>query len=96
VKAIPLTPEIEAIAKRVVWFEPPKQAIADPVRFLAYAMTYGEHADMEAIRHYVPDEDLLEAITHAPPGIYDPRSWAFWNLKLGRFPTPPIPERLLS
>jgi len=92
-KPLPLTPEIEAIARRVIWFEEPAHAIADPVRFVAYAMTYGDHADMTVIRRHLSDDDLREAISNAPPGIFDPRSWAFWNLKLGRYPTPPMPER---
>jgi hypothetical protein len=95
VKAIQLTPEIEAIAKRVVWFEPPRQAIADPVRFLAYTMTYGDYADMAVIRRQMTDEDLREALAKAPAGIFDPRSWAYWNLLLGRYPAPPLPERAI-
>jgi len=91
--SLPLTPEIEAVARRVVWFEEPRQAIADPVRFLAYAMTYGDHADINIIRQHLSEADLREAIVNAPPGIFDPRSWAYWNLKLGRYPTPPMPER---
>jgi hypothetical protein len=90
---LPLTPEIEAVARRVVWFEEPRQAIADPVRFLAYAMTYGDHADMTVIRKHLTEADLQEAIDKAPAGIFDARSWAYWNLKLGRYPTPPMPER---
>ena len=34
-KAIPLTAETEAIARRVIWFEEPRQALIDPIRFLA-------------------------------------------------------------
>jgi hypothetical protein len=92
-KSIQLTPEIAAVAKRVLWFEPPEQAIAEPFRFVAYAMTYGDHADMTSIRKQLSDRDLLIAISHAPPGVFDARSWAYWNLLLGRFPAPPMPER---
>lgn len=94
-KPIPLTPEVEAIAKRIVWFEPPEQAVADPIRFLAFAMTYGNHADMEILKQHVSESELLEAITHAPPGVFDERSWAYWNLMLGRYPAPPLPERVV-
>jgi hypothetical protein len=94
-KSIPLTPETQELARRVIWFEAPPQALADPVRFVAYAMTYGDHNDMNTLRRLLSDDDLLEAITLAPPGIFDPRSWAYWNLKLGRYPTPPLPERVL-
>jgi hypothetical protein len=95
-KTLPLTPDIEAIARRVVWFEEPRQAIADPARFVAYAMTYGTYADVTAIRKYLSDEDLRAALSNAPPGIFDGRSWAYWNLKLGRYPAPPMPERTLT
>ena len=88
-----LTPEIEQIARRVVWFEPPDRAIANTVRFLAYVMTYGDIVDMNAIRRQLSEADLREVIENAPAGIFDPRSWAYWNLKLGHYPPPPMPER---
>jgi hypothetical protein len=93
--SLPLTPQIEAIARRVVWFESPPQSTADTIRFLAYAMTYGDDADMREIRRCLSDDDLREALESAPAGVFDPRSWAYWNLKLGRYPTPPMPERLI-
>lgn len=92
-KPIPLTPETEAVARRVVWFEGPKDALADPIRFMAYAMTYATHEDMKALRRHVSDEDFLEALDKAPPGIIDARSWAYWNSKAGRYPAPPVPRR---
>jgi len=96
VKPIPLNPETEAVARRVVWFEPPEAALSDPVRFLAYAMARATHADMQAIRRYVDDADLVEALDHAPPGVIDPLSWAYWNSKMGRYPAPPLPGRRLE
>jgi hypothetical protein len=69
------------------------KALGDPVRFMAYAMTYARHADMRVIRQYVSDDEFREALDEAPPGIIDPRSWAYWNLRMGRFPPPPMPER---
>lgn len=92
-RPIPLTDQLAEIARRIIWFEEPQQAIADPVRFMAYAMTYARHKDMRVIRQYVTDDEFREAIDRAPPGIVDPRSWAYWNLKLGRFPPPPLPGR---
>lgn len=92
-KALPLTPELEAAARRVIWFEEPKQALADPVRFIAYAMTYRTHEDMKVVRSQLSDEDLIEALDHAAAGIFDRRSWAYWNLRLGRYPSPPMPQR---
>jgi len=95
-KPIPLSTEIEPVARRVVWFESPEQALADPVRFMAYAMAHATHEDMKVIRRYVDDADFLEALEKAPPGIIDPRSWAYWNSKMGRYPAPPEPTRQLG
>jgi hypothetical protein len=92
-KPIPLTPETEAVARRVIWFEEPAEALSDPIRLMAYAMASATHGDMKVLRRYVSDEDFLEALDKAPPGIIDPRSWAYWNSKLGRYPAPPLPVR---
>jgi hypothetical protein len=60
---------------------------------MAYAMAYAMHEEMRVIRRYVSDEDFKEALDRAPPGIIDPRSWAYWNSKMGRYPPPPLPSR---
>lgn len=93
---IPLNAETEAVARRIVWFEAPAAALADPIRFMAYAMASATHEDMEVLRRYVSDEDLREALDKAPPGIIDPRSWAYWNSRMGRWPPPPLPRRRLE
>lgn len=92
-KAIPITPLTLDVARRIIWFEPPDHALADPIRFMTYAMTYARHEDMRVIRRYVSDDDLRDALDHAPPGIIDARSWAYWNSKMGRYPPPPLPVR---
>jgi hypothetical protein len=95
-KRIPLNAETEAPARRVVWLEAPAEALSDPIRFMAYAMASATHADMTVLRRYVSDDDFRAALDQAPPGIIDARSWAFWNSKLGRYPTPPLPVRRLG
>jgi hypothetical protein len=92
-KPIPVTPETLAVAANIIWFEPPEKSLADPIRFMAYAMTYALPEDMRFIRKFVSDDDFREALEHAPAGIIDPRSWAYWNSKMGRYPPPPQPVR---
>ena len=94
-KPIPLNADTEAVARRVVWFEEPALALANPFRFLAYAMARATHEDMRVLRRYLSDADFVEALDNAPPGIIDPRSWAYWNNKMGRYPPPPLPKRVL-
>ena len=95
-RSIPINPETLALARRIIWFEEPEQALEDPVRFMAYAFARATHEDMQVLRSYLGDDDLRDALDHAPPGIVDPRSWAYWNSKLGRYPTPPMPQRRLG
>jgi len=93
VKPLPETPALLAVAQRVVWFKPPVEALAEPVHFLAHVMTYGTLEDLRALRDVVGLAEFREVLDHAPPGVFDPRSWAYWNLKCGRLPTPPLPVR---
>lgn len=93
---IPLNPETEALARRVVWFEEPAEALSDPIRFMAYAMASATHEDMKVLRRYVLDNDFREALDRAPAGIIDPRSWSYWNSKMGHYPPPPLPQRNIA
>ncbi len=95
-KPLKLTEELAQVARRTVWFKSPEEAARDPVHFIAHVLTYGTHEDVEALRHYVSDEELTEAIENAPPGVFDARSWTYWNLKIGHYPAPPLPERKLG
>ena len=95
-KTIPLTLDTEALARRLVWFEEPQEALSDTFRFVAYAVARATHEDMKLLRSFLDDNDLREALDHAPPGIIDERSWAYWNSKLGRYPAPPMPKRQLG
>ncbi len=95
-RPIPLNRETEALARRLVWFDTPADALADPLRFMAYVLANATVEDLTIVRHYVSDEGFVEALDKAPPGIIDPRSWAYWNSRFGRYPAPPMPRRRLG
>ena len=61
--------------------------------FMVYAMRHTTHEDMRALRRYVSDEHFREALDRAPPGIIDPRSWAYQNSVMDRYPAPPLSKR---
>src|ERR1700690_1399037 len=92
-KAIPETPGLLAVAERVVWFKPPRETLTEPVHFLAHVMTYGPGGDLRALNGIIGPDEFREALDNAPAGVFDARSWAYWNLKFGRFPAPPLPVR---
>ena len=60
---------------------------------MAYAFARATHEEMNILRAYLDDADIADALDNAPPGIIDPRSWAYWNLRIGRAPAPPMPRR---
>lgn len=94
-KKLPRNADLMMVARRVIWFEPPEQGLADPVRFLAYLMTYGTLTDIAVVQRYLDLADFREALNRAPPGIIDERSWAYWNAMTGRYPAPPLPRRII-
>lgn len=94
-RPLPHTHDLLSLALRVIWFESPERALADPIRFLAYLMTYGKTDEIAVVRRYLDLDDFREALEHAPPGIIDERSWAYWNTVIGRYPAPPMPRRII-
>ena len=92
-KPLPETPELLAVAERVVWFKPPSETLAEPVHFLAHVMTYGTVEDLRALNGVIGPNEFREALDNAPAGVFDARSWAYWNLKYGHSLAPPLPAR---
>ena len=90
---LPFTEELEAVARRNVWFKSPQDALRLPLHFIAHVLNYGTFEDVSVIKRHLGDEAFAEAIRNAPPDIMDARSWAYWNLKINRYPAPPMPQR---
>jgi len=86
---------LEAIAQRVVWWKPPAEALADRRHFLARVMASGTFDEVRVVRsHFSPD--AFRAVLEDPPaGVFDPRSWAYWNLVFDREALE-LPRRRLS
>lgn len=87
--------ELLRVARRMVWFKPPEETLADPVLFLSYAMTYGTIEDLRVVRVHFTDDQLRHALRAGLPGVFDARSWAYWHGVLGVDPVPPLPARRL-
>jgi hypothetical protein len=85
--------ELKNVAREVVWFVSPEEALSETDFFLAHAMTYGTIQEIAIIRRHFTREQFLHALENAPPGVFDARSWAYWNTVFGRVPVPPLPKR---
>ena len=93
-KALPKTPELLEVARRVIWFEEPERGLADPLQLLAHVMVFGTPEDLRGWRGIIGKDDYREALEHAPPSICHSRSRAYWNLVCGRRPAPPLAVRI--
>ena len=92
---LPMTEDLLAVARRVVWYQPPEKTIANVPLFVAHLLTYSTPQDVRIAKRYLDDDDLRQALDAAPPGVFDARSWSYWNLVLGRSPAPPMPRRII-
>ena len=83
------------MAKKYVWWQSPERALADGRVLLAQMMTLGTADDVRWLLSVVSSEHLLQVLDDPPIGVFNRRSWAFWNLRLGREPVPALPARRL-
>ena len=86
---------LTSLARRLFWWKTPEEALADQTRFLAQLMTFGTWHDIEEARRYWPETAFQDALQHAPPGVFDARSWSYWHCVLDLLPIPPLPVRKL-
>jgi hypothetical protein len=89
-------PDLLKVAKRVVWFKSPEDVLKDQKLFLAHVMTYGTLSDIQITLRFFSEEDLESVLKDPPPGVFDLRSWTYWNVRYHREPVPALPERKLS
>jgi len=87
---------LEAMARKYVWWKDPAEALADRTHFLARIMTWATWEDADFVLDTLGAEAFREALRHAPPGIFNGRSWAFWHLRLGLGEPPPLPQRRIG
>jgi hypothetical protein len=84
---------LDELARRYNWWQEPAQARADQAHFLCQIMQLGTYEDVRAARQLLGDDAFRAALTAAPAGVLDARSWNFWHLVLFRRPPPPVPTR---
>lgn len=87
--------DLEAMARRLMWWKSPDQALADPHRLLAQVMVLGTADDIGVARRHFSEDDFRRVLERPPPGVFDPRSWAYWHLMLGLETPKEIPGRKL-
>lgn len=92
---IPQTQELKNVARRLVWYKSPEQALEDPYLFLAHVMTYGTLEDIITVKDSLGIAAFKEALHQLPPGIMDIKSWTYWSVVTGST-IASMPERKFS
>jgi hypothetical protein len=88
-----IEPQLERIAREVVWWEPPETTIADQDNFLNWVMVRGFWEDMQYTLKIYGVDAFRNALRRAKPGVFDPASWHYWHHRLGFESVPELPER---
>jgi hypothetical protein len=88
----PYPEDLVRVAKKVVWYDRPEEALADLTTFLAHLMVYGSPADVAVVEKHVPQTEFRQALEHAPAGVFSVEAWKRWHDRFG-MPVPPLPRR---
>ena len=91
--AIAPHPDLIRVAKRLIWWEPPEQALANGHRFLAQVMNLGTWTDIKRVEAVLGLEAFGSVLEDPPPGVFTLRRWNYWHVRLGKDPAPHLPKR---
>lgn len=86
------TEELEQVARRLFWWKSPEEAVQDRQRFLAQVMTYGSVEDVITVQRSFSRKEFEAVLDNPPVGVFDDRSWSYWNLVFDRYPPPAMPR----
>jgi hypothetical protein len=76
----------ERLARTYVWWQEPKDTLADPARLLRQILRLGRPEDYVLAEEIWGVEALRRALAEALPGDIDPKSERFWRLRFGLEP----------
>jgi hypothetical protein len=74
---------IRVLARRYIWWLPPDESLALPLRVVAQVMDIGTMADCATLEKHFGRPAMRNALKRAEPGWFRERSWAFWRYRLG-------------
>ncbi|MBM3837949.1 MAG: hypothetical protein FJ398_08280 [Verrucomicrobia bacterium] len=89
------TEALLGIARRLLWWLPPEEGLAQRALFIAQVMTLGTWDDVEIVRDALGEPALRSTLKEPPPGVFDLPSWHYWHRRFGLEPAPSLPKRRL-
>lgn len=95
-RAIALHPDLIRVARRLFWWESPEQALTHRLRFLAQVMNLGTWTDIKLVQQVLGESAFEEVLNQPPAGVFTPRRWNYWHLRLRKHPLPSLPKRFAA
>lgn len=84
------------MAQKYVWWKEPAETLAEPVLLVAQMMTLGTLEDVRWMRSCTSEDELRAVLREPPVGVFNGRSWNYWQRHLNGEPVPPLPNRMVT
>ena len=88
--------DLVRVARRLFWWEPPASALRHLPRFVAHVMNWGTWEDVRVLQRKLGEGAFETVLDDPPPGVFTPRRWNYWHVRLGRVPVPALPKRTFA
>lgn len=71
------------IAERYVWWSAPDKTLSENLpRLIAQVMEMGTWEDAHELLALVGREAFIDVLRDPPAGVFSPKSWTFWHVRL--------------
>ena len=84
---------LQEVARRLVWWLPPDEALADSKMLVAQVMSFGSFDDIAAVCAQLGSHAFREVFDNPPPGVFSARRWNYWLIHYRADESRQLPER---
>ena len=87
---------LRPLAAQLIWWQPADDSLRNPDRVIAQVLDLGTFEAGQRLRQVLGDRRLAQVLQRAEAGWFSPRSWNYWQQKLGLARSgavPPLPRR---
>ena len=87
---------LRPLAAQLIWWQPADISLRNPDRVIAQVLDLGSFEAGQRLRQVLGDRRLAQVLQRAEAGWFSPRSWNYWQQKLGLARSgavPPLPRR---
>ena len=85
-----------SMAQKYVWWKAPAETLTEPVLLVAQMMTLGTPEDVQWMLSHTSTDELRAVLRSPPVGVFNGRSWTYWQRRLNGEPIPPLPSRAVA